>query len=105
MSQSLSRAIIAMPGIWYLSFSTKNYNSLFKLRENYAHKFSVVYSVEGLKNISKDSTEKIDEAVIECIIETPPTSILNSKKNTNINLNDLIKEISDLKKIIYNQKK
>ena len=49
VGQVLARFLILLPAIWYVSFCTARYNSLFKLKEHYAYKYSMAVAVEGFK--------------------------------------------------------
>jgi hypothetical protein len=50
LGQVFTRLIVLVPAAWLLRVITGRYNSLFKLREHYAHKYAIAASVEGFKH-------------------------------------------------------
>lgn len=49
VGQVIARFIILLPALWFVTFTTARYNSLFKLREHYAYKYSIAMAVDGFK--------------------------------------------------------
>lgn len=52
VGQVIARLVILLPAIWYVTFCSMRYNSLFKLREHYSYKYSMAVAVEGFKKQS-----------------------------------------------------
>lgn len=47
--QVFSRLVILVPAAWLMRVTSGRYNSIFRLREHYAHKYTIAASVEGFK--------------------------------------------------------
>jgi hypothetical protein len=65
LGQVVARFIILLPAIWFVTFATARYNSLFKLREHYAYKYSMAFAVDGFKKQAPGHEDMIAALVFE----------------------------------------
>ena len=59
LAQIAARALLLIPGIWLVRFTSARHERLFRLREHYAYKFSIASSVEGFKRQAPDLDQGI----------------------------------------------
>lgn len=71
LGQVLARFIILLPALWYVSFCTARYSSLFKLKEHYSYKYSMAVSVDGFKKQAPEYKELIAALVFENLSFNP----------------------------------
>lgn len=71
LGQVLARLVILLPAAWYVAFCTSRYNSLFRLREHYAYKYSMAVSVEGFKKQAPGYEDMIAALVLEQLAFNP----------------------------------
>jgi hypothetical protein len=60
--EAMIRVILILPAAWLTKFTAARHASLFKLRENYAYKYSVAMSVDGFKRQAKGYENEIAAA-------------------------------------------
>ena len=53
------RAIVLLPGAWLTKFMAARHAALFRLREQYSHKYSIASSVEGFKKQAEGLEDQI----------------------------------------------
>lgn len=71
LGQVIARLVILLPAVWYVTFCSTRYNSLFKLREHYAYKYSMAVAVEGFKKQSPGHENMIAALVFEQLSFNP----------------------------------
>lgn len=71
LGQVIARLVILLPAVWYVTFCSTRYNSLFKLREHYAYKYSMAVAVEGFKKQSPGHEDMIAALVFEQLSFNP----------------------------------
>lgn len=71
VGQVIARFIILLPAIWFVTFTTARYNSLFKLREHYAYKYSMAMAVDGFKKQAPGHEDLIAALVFEQLAFNP----------------------------------
>lgn len=71
VGQVIARFVILLPAIWFVTFATSRYNSLFKLREHYAYKYSMAMAVDGFKKQSPGHEDLIAALVFEQLAFNP----------------------------------
>jgi hypothetical protein len=71
LGQVVARFIILLPAIWFVTFATARYNSLFKLREHYAYKYSMAFAVDGFKKQAPGHEDMIAALVFEQLAFNP----------------------------------
>ena len=59
LAQIAARALLLIPGIWLVRFAGARHERLFRLREQYAYKYSVASSIEGFKRQAPDLEQGI----------------------------------------------
>lgn len=67
LGQSFSRAVVILPGIWLVHFSSSRYKDIFNLREHYSYKYTMAVSVEGFKKQAEGYESEIAAMVFEQI--------------------------------------
>ncbi|UJQ93333.1 hypothetical protein [Mariluticola halotolerans] len=90
ISQVFSRLVILLPAAWLVRITTGRYNSLFRLREQYGHKYAIASSVEGFKRQAPDFQSEVVASTFEELMynsiehlqpekneSKPPNRILN----------------------------
>ncbi|MDZ4306281.1 hypothetical protein [Allopontixanthobacter sp.] len=82
VGQVLARFIILLPAIWFVTFTTARYNSLFKLREHYAYKYSMAMAVDGFKKQAPGHEDLIAALVFEQLAFNPADKLGKSKENS-----------------------
>lgn len=74
----LSRTVILLAPFWLTLFSSRRYRNLFDLRQQYTHKYSMAFSVDGFKKQAPLYAEQMAAWVFQVVSE-PPVSIRSSK--------------------------
>ena len=78
--EELSMALLpVIPAIVFTKFAASKHNNLFKLREHYAHKFAISFSLKGFKDeIKPENQQGIVEATFKDLaVHNPANSIDN----------------------------
>ena len=78
--QILARLALLLPAAWYLRFAANRHAALFRLREEYAHRYSLASSVEGFKKQAEEFKDQIAAATYENI-SINPASAMDKTKN------------------------
>ncbi|RXZ66464.1 coiled-coil domain-containing protein [Pelagerythrobacter rhizovicinus] len=71
IGQVVARFVVLLPAIWYVTFCTARYNSLFKLKEHYSYKYSMAVAVDGFKKQAPDYQDMIAALVFEQLAFNP----------------------------------
>lgn len=71
LGEAVGRFSLLVPAALFAAFQTKRYNSLFALREHYAHKYSMAVSVEGFKKQAPEYDSAIAASVFERLTVAP----------------------------------
>jgi hypothetical protein len=79
--QILARLALLLPAAWYLRFAANRHAALFRLREEYAHRYSLEASVEGFKKQAEEFKDHIAATTYENI-SINPASALDKSKNS-----------------------
>lgn len=90
----LSRTVILLAPFWLTLFSSRRYRNLFDLRQQYTHKYSMAFSVDGFKQQAPNYAEQMAAWVFHVVSE-PPVSVKNSRgmgDNPLPDINSVIKE-------------
>lgn len=66
-----SRFLVILPGLLLIGFAAKRHSALFKLREQYSHKWAIAASVEGFKTQAPNYKEPIAAAVFTELLKNP----------------------------------
>lgn len=74
----VSRTVILLAPFWLTLFSSRRYRNLFDLRQQYTHKYSMAFSVEGFKQQAPQYAEQLAAWVFHVVAE-PPVSAKSSK--------------------------
>lgn len=75
LAQVLARALLLIPGIWLVRFTASRHAKLFRLREDYAYKYSIASSVEGFKKQAGKYSGEIAAASFFELIFNPACSM------------------------------
>lgn len=81
VGQVIARFIILLPAIWFVTFTTARYNSLFKLREHYAYKYSMAVAVDGFKKQAPGHEELVAALVFEQLAFNPADKLGRAAKD------------------------
>ncbi len=73
LAQIAARALLLVPGIWLVRFTSARHERLFRLREHYAYKYSVASSVEGFKKQAPELEQGIAAATFYELTFNPAT--------------------------------
>ncbi|MGB3044957.1 MAG: hypothetical protein WBB98_17425 [Xanthobacteraceae bacterium] len=73
LAQIAARALLLIPGIWLVRFTSARHERLFRLREHYAYKYSIASSVEGFKKQAPDLEQGIAAAAFHELTFNPAT--------------------------------
>lgn len=97
LGQVFSRLVILVPAAWLVRITSGRYNSLFKLREHYAHKYAIAASVEGFKRQAPGYEGDIAaatyaELIYNPVMETEPAK--NEVKAPNRLLNIIVERLN-----------
>ena len=69
-----------IPAIVFTKFAASKHNNLFKLREHYAHKFAVSFSIKGFKDeINPENQQGIVEATFKDLVVHNPANFIDSR--------------------------
>lgn len=74
----VSRTVILLAPFWLTLFSSRRYRNLFDLRQQYTHKYSMAFSVDGFKQQAPKYSEQMAAWVFHIVAE-PPVSAKSSK--------------------------
>lgn len=74
----LSRTVILLAPFWLTLFSSRRYRNLFDLRQQYTHKYSMAFSVDGFKQQAPAYAEQMAAWVFH-IVSEPPVSMKTSR--------------------------
>lgn len=66
-----TRFAIILPGLLLAGFASRRHSALFRLREQYAYKYSIAASVEGFKNQAPTLKEEIAASVFHELLFNP----------------------------------
>ncbi|WP_155624330.1 hypothetical protein [Alcaligenes phenolicus] len=80
LGQAFSRAVVILPGVWLVIFSSSRYKDIFKLREHYSYKYTMAVSVEGFKKQAAGYESEIAAMVFERIGFNPADKMEKSMK-------------------------
>jgi hypothetical protein len=80
--QILARLAMLLPAAWFLRFAANRHASLFRLREEYSHRYSLASSVEGFRKQAEEFKGHIAAATYANISVNPATALDSSKKST-----------------------
>ncbi|HNP65698.1 MAG TPA: hypothetical protein PKH39_17330 [Woeseiaceae bacterium] len=78
--QVIGRIIVLLPAAWLVRFASRRHASLFKLREDYAYKYSMAVSVEGFKKQAPDYESEIAAVVFEQLAFNPAEAMHSARK-------------------------
>lgn len=67
----LSRTVILTAPFWLTLFSSRRYRNLFDLRQQYTHKYSMAFSVDGFKQQAPTYSEQMAAWVFQVVSEAP----------------------------------
>lgn len=70
-----SRALVLLPSILLLTFASRQHSALFKLREQYSHKYNIAASVHGFKAQAPEYEQPIAGAVFLELLKNPTDSL------------------------------
>ena len=90
----LSRTVILLAPFWLTLFSSRRYRNLFDLRQQYTHKYSMAFSVDGFKQQAPTYAEQMAAWVFHVVAE-PPVTVKSSRSmgdNPLPDINAAIKE-------------
>lgn len=72
--------LLLIPAALFIRFSGHRYNNLFRLREHYAHKYSIAVSVEGFRDQLEKGKEEIIAATFTQLSSSNPDNIIDNGK-------------------------
>lgn len=70
-----SRALVLLPSILLLTFASRQHSALFRLREQYSHKYNIAASVHGFKAQAPEYEQPIAGAVFLELLKNPTDSL------------------------------
>lgn len=70
-----ARALMIMPALLLAGFAAKRHASLFRLREEYSHKYAMAASVHGFKQQAPTYEQQIAAAVFKELLANPATTM------------------------------
>lgn len=70
----VSRTVILLAPFWLTLFSSRRYRNLFDLRQQYTHKYSMAFSVDGFKQQAPQYSEQMAAWVFHVVAEPPVTT-------------------------------
>jgi hypothetical protein len=82
LAQIAARALLLVPGIWLVRFTSARHERLFRLREHYAYKYSIASSVEGFKRQAPDLEQGIAATAFYELTFNPATRMDVSSTET-----------------------
>ena len=78
----IARVAILLPGIWFVSFTSKRASSLFRLREHYEYKYNMAVSVEGFKQQAKEIAPAIAGTTFYELLTRNPADVMDGTKDS-----------------------
>lgn len=79
-----ARILVLLPSILLLTFASHQHSALFKIREQYSHKYNIAASVNGFKAQAPDYKEAIAAAVFVELLKNPIDYLqVESEENSN----------------------
>jgi hypothetical protein len=75
-----SRALLILPALLLAGFTAHRHSALFRLREEYSHKYTSAASVQGFKIQAPDYKDAIAAAVFAELLKNPAQSLDSDKK-------------------------
>lgn len=90
----LSRTVILLAPFWLTLFSSRRYRNLFDLRQQYTHKYSMAFSVDGFKQQAPLYAEQMAAWVFHVVAE-PPVSARSTKSMGDNPLPDIQSVVKD----------
>lgn len=90
----LSRTVILLAPFWLTLFSSRRYRNLFDLRQQYTHKYSMAFSVDGFKQQAPQYAEQMAAWVFHVVSE-PPVTVKSSKGMGDNPLPDIHSAVKD----------
>ena len=79
LSDILVRMVLIIPAAWLCKFSSARHAALFKLKEDYAYKYSVAASVEGFKKQAEKFSDEIAFATFKELCFNPADKMAKEK--------------------------
>jgi hypothetical protein len=79
LSDILVRMVLIIPAAWLCKFSSARHAALFKLKEDYAYKYSVAASVEGFKKQAEKFSDEIAFATFQELCFNPADKMAKEK--------------------------
>ncbi len=77
-----SRALLILPALLLAGFTAHRHSALFRLREEYSHKYTSASSVEGFKAQAPDYKEAIAAAVFAELLKNPAQTLDTDKRSS-----------------------
>lgn len=77
-----SRALVLLPSILLLTFSSRQHSALFQLREQYSHKYNIAASVNGFKAQAPEYEQPIAAAVFIELLKNPTEAVQSENVST-----------------------
>lgn len=96
LGQVGSRFVLILPAALYTAFQIRKYNQLFRLREHYAHKYALAFSVEGFKRQAPDHESMIAASVFDQLSFNPTERTGDRSADNFYNLERLLPSMNDL---------
>lgn len=75
-----SRGLLVLPALLLAGFTAHRHSALFRLREEYSHKYAAAASVQGFKLQAPTYKEAIAAAVFAELLKNPATALDNVRK-------------------------
>lgn len=85
-----SRALLLLPSILLLTFASRQHSALFRLREQYSHKYNIAASVHGFKAQAPEYEQPIAGAVFLELLKNPTDSLQSEPDEKS---NEFVEEI------------
>ena len=94
--QIAARLVILVPAAWFLRFAANRHAALFRLREEYGHRYALASSVEGFKKQAEAFKEEIATATYAHLTANPASTLtIPSKSGDGDPPHPLMKAIMD----------
>jgi hypothetical protein len=78
--QIAARLVLLVPAAWFLRFAANRHSALFRLREEYAHRYALASSVEGFKKQAEEFKEMIAAATYMHLTANPAGTLADHAK-------------------------
>lgn len=101
LTDLLSRFVLLVPFAWLTKFMAARHSTLFKLRENYAYKYSMAMSVEGFKQQAPEFEEQVAMATFTGL-SFNPAEAMDTKSSEQQHPNPIIEWL--MKRMGINEK-